>query len=51
MKYTCIQWPKDGATITDTKSLDKVVEDDVNIFDTVDECEIAGVMLPGVCQL
>ena len=39
-----IQWPKGGATITDTKSLDKVVEDDVNIFDTVDECEIAGVM-------
>ena len=39
-----IQWPKDGTTITDTKSLDKVVEDDVNIFDTVDECEIAGVM-------
>ena len=39
-----IQWPKVGATITDTKSLDTVVEDDVNIFDTVDECEIAGVM-------
>ena len=39
-----IQWPKDGATITDTKSLDKVVKDDVNIFDTVDECEIASVM-------